>query len=115
MTIITPPDLAMASDHAETIAVFNQMTDPTTALGKTELAKRVTSPDTNTSMQVLSGVLHDICTVKLDPMLTDTGLARTVCADIARPPSGRSIMPESSKSRRRAGTAMTRRGSRCRT
>jgi len=84
MKIKTPLDFYMVSDHAEMMGVFNQMTDPTTKIGKSELAKKVTSPDTNTRMQAFAGVLRDMSAGKVDPMLTDTSLARTVWADIVK-------------------------------
>jgi hypothetical protein len=84
MKIKTPLDFYMVSDHAEMMGVFNQMTDPTTKIGQSELAKKVTSPDTNTRMQAFAGVLRDMSAGKVDPMLMDTSLARTVWADIVK-------------------------------
>lgn len=84
MKLNTPLDFYMVSDHAELMGVFNQMTDPNTKIGQSELAKRVTSPDTNTRIQAFADVLRDMSTGNLDPMLTDTSLARTVWADIIK-------------------------------
>jgi hypothetical protein len=82
--IQTPLDFYMVSDHAEFMGVFNQMSNPDSPLSKTELAKGVTSPDTNVRMQTFAGILRDMSTGKTDPMLTDPALARTVWAEIVK-------------------------------
>jgi hypothetical protein len=66
------------------MGVFNQMSNPDSPLSKTELAKGVTSPDTNVRMQTFAGILRDMSAGKRDPMLTDPALARTVWAEIVR-------------------------------
>lgn len=45
--IETPLDFYVVSDHAEFMGVFNQMSNPQGPVSKTELAKRVNSPDSN--------------------------------------------------------------------
>jgi hypothetical protein len=84
MQIKTPLDFYMVSDHAEMMGVFNQMANPDSPLSKTELAKAVTSPDTNTRMQAFTGVLRDMSAGTLDPMLTDTKFAHNVWVDIIK-------------------------------
>ena len=78
MQLKTPLDFYMVSDHAEYMGVFNQMANPDSPLSKTELAKGVLSPDTNTRIQTFAGVLRDMSTGKLDPMLTDAKLAHNI-------------------------------------
>jgi len=82
--IQTPLDFYMVSDHAEFMGVFNQMSNPASPLSKTELAKGVTSPDTNVRIQTFAGILRDMSAGKIDPMLTDPALARTVWAEIVK-------------------------------
>ncbi|MBP8098072.1 MAG: DUF3604 domain-containing protein [Arenimonas sp.] len=84
LQIQTPLDFYMVADHAEMMGVFNQMANPDSPLSKTELAKGVLSPDTNTRIQTFAGVLRDMSTGKLDPMLTDTKLAHNVWLDIVK-------------------------------
>lgn len=84
MQIKTPLDFYMVADHAEMMGVFNQMTNPESPLSRTELAKGVTSPDANTRLQTFAGILRDMSAGTLDPMLTDTTLARSVWADIIK-------------------------------
>jgi len=82
--IQTPLDFYMVSDHAEFMGVFNQMSNPDSPLSKTELARGVTSPDTNVRMQTFAGILRDMSAGKTDPMLTDAALARSVWAEIVK-------------------------------
>jgi hypothetical protein len=82
--IQTPLDFYMVSEHAEFMGVFNQMSNPDSPLSKTELAKGVTSPDTNVRMQTFAGILRDMSAGKVDPMLTDPALARSVWTEIVR-------------------------------
>jgi hypothetical protein len=84
MQIRTPLDFYMVSDHAEYMGVFNQMANPDSPLSKTELAKAVTSPDTNVRIQAFAGVLRDMSAGKRDPQLSDPTLARTVWAEIVK-------------------------------
>jgi hypothetical protein len=84
MQIKTPLDFYMVADHAEMMGVFNQMANPESPLSRTELAKGVTSPDANTRLQAFAGILRDMSAGTLDPMLTDTKLARSVWADIIK-------------------------------
>jgi hypothetical protein len=84
MQIKTPLDFYMVADHAEMMGIFNQMADPNSPLSKTELAKGVMSPDTNTRMQTFAGILRDMSTGNLDPMLTDTKYAHNVWLDIVK-------------------------------
>jgi hypothetical protein len=84
MQIKTPLDFYMVADHAEYMGVFNQMANPDSPLSKTELAKAVTSPDTNVRMQAFAGVLRDMSAGKSDPQLSDPALARTVWAEIIK-------------------------------
>jgi hypothetical protein len=84
MQIQTPLDFYMVADHAEYMGVFNQMANPDSPLSKTELAKGVTSPDTNVRMQTFAGILRDMSEGKRDPTLSDPVLAHTVWADIIK-------------------------------
>jgi len=84
LQIKTPLDFYMVADHAEYMGVFNQMANPDSPLSKTELAKAVTSPDTNTRMQAFAGVLRDMSAGKRDPMLSDPALAHSVWAEIIK-------------------------------
>jgi len=68
--IVTPLDFYAVSDHAEFMGVFRKMADPSSPLSKTEMAKKVTSPDPNVAMQAFAGVLRDMSTGKVDPALT---------------------------------------------
>jgi len=79
-----PLDFYMVADHAEYMGVFNQMANPDSPLSKTELAKAVTSPDTNVRMQAFAGVLRDMSAGKRDPQLSDPKLARSVWAEIIK-------------------------------
>ena len=60
MQIKTPLDFYMVADHAEYMGVFNQMSNPDNPISKTEIAKGVTSPDTNVRMQTFAGILRDM-------------------------------------------------------
>ena len=82
--IQTPLDFYMVSEHAEFMGVFNQMSNPDSPLSKTELAKGVNSPDTNVRLQTFAGVLRDMSAGKIDTMLTDPVLARSVWAEIVK-------------------------------
>ena len=82
--IQTPLDFYMVAEHAEFMGVFNQMSNPDSPLSKTELAKGVNSPDPVVRMQTFAGVLRDMSAGKIDPMLTDTTLARSVWAEIVK-------------------------------
>jgi hypothetical protein len=82
--IRTPLDFYMVAEHAEFMGVFNQMSNPDSPLSKTELAKGVNSPDANVRMQTFAGILRDMSAGKIDPMLTDTALARSVWAEIVK-------------------------------
>ena len=84
LKVVTPLDFYMVADHTELLGVFNNMDDPTTEIGQSELAKRMTSPDANTRMQAFNGLVRDIVAGTLDPMLTDTKHARTAWADIIK-------------------------------
>jgi hypothetical protein len=82
--IQTPLDFYMVAEHAEFMGVFNQMSNPESPLSKTELAKGVNSPDPMVRMQTFAGVLRDMSAGKVDPMLTDTSLARSVWAEMVK-------------------------------
>jgi hypothetical protein len=82
--IQTPLDFYMVAEHAEFMGVFNQMSDPASPLSKTELAKGVNSPDPNVRLQTFAGVLRDMSAGKIDPMLTDPALARSVWGEIVK-------------------------------
>ncbi len=84
MQIKTPLDFYMVADHAEYMGVFNQMANPDSPLSQTELAKGVTSPDTNVRMQTFAGILRDMSAGKRDPQLSDPVLAGTVWAEIVK-------------------------------
>ncbi len=84
MQIKTPLDFYMVADHAEYMGVFNQMANPDSPLSKTELAKGVTSPDTNVRIQTFAGILRDMSEGKRDPQLSDPVLAGTVWAEIVK-------------------------------
>ncbi len=84
MQIKTPLDFYMVADHAEYMGVFNQMANPDSPLSKTELAKGVTSPDTNIRLQTFTGILRDMSEGKRDPQLSDPVLAGTVWAEIVK-------------------------------
>lgn len=80
----TPLDFYMVADHAEFMGVFNQMANPESPLSKLELAKGVTSPDSNTRLQTFAGILRDMSAGKVDPALSDPALARSVWAEIVK-------------------------------
>jgi hypothetical protein len=82
--IQTPLDFYMVAEHAEFMGVFNQMSNPESPLSKTELAKGVNSPDPNVRLQTFAGVLRDMSAGKIDPMLTDPALARSVWGEIVK-------------------------------
>ncbi len=82
--IQTPLDFYMVSDHAEFMGVFNQMSNPDSPVSKTEIAKGVNSPDANVRLQTFAKVLRDMSTGNVDPVLTDTSLARSVWSDIIK-------------------------------
>jgi hypothetical protein len=82
--IRTPLDFYMVSDHAEFMGVFNQMSNPDSPISKSEIAKGVTSPDANVRLQTFAKVLRDMSTGDVDPVLTDTSLARSVWSDIVK-------------------------------
>jgi hypothetical protein len=82
--IQTPLDFYMVAEHAEFMGVFNQMSNPDSPLSKTELAKGVTSPDANLRLQTFAGILRDMSAGKIDPMLTDPALARSVWSEIVK-------------------------------
>jgi hypothetical protein len=82
--IQTPLDFYMVAEHAEFMGVFNQMSNPDSPLSKTELAKGVNSPDANVRMQTFAGILRDMSAGRIDPMLTDPVLARSVWAEIVK-------------------------------
>ncbi len=82
--IQTPLDFYMVAEHAEFMGVFNQMSNPDSPLSKTELAKGVNSPDPVVRMQTFAGILRDMSAGKVDPMLTDPALARSVWAEIVK-------------------------------
>jgi hypothetical protein len=84
MQIRAPLDFYMVADHAEYMGVFNQMANPDSPLSKTELARGVTSPDTNTRMQTFAKILRDMSDGKRDPQLSDPVLAGTVWAEIIK-------------------------------
>jgi hypothetical protein len=66
------------------MGVFNRMADPKDPLSKTDLAKRITSSDPNTAMQAFAEVLRDLSAGKVDPMLTDPAVSRSVWAEIVK-------------------------------
>jgi hypothetical protein len=82
--IVTPLDFYAVSDHAEFMGVFNKMADPNDPLSKTDLAKQITSSDPNTALQAFAGVLRDMSAGKVDPMLTDPAVSRSVWAEIVK-------------------------------
>jgi hypothetical protein len=82
--IQTPLDFYMVAEHAEFMGVFNQMSNPESPLSKTELAKGVNSPDPNVRVQTFAGILRDMSMGKIDPMLTDPALARSVWTEIVK-------------------------------
>ena len=84
MQLQTPLDFYMVADHAEFMGVFNQMGNPDSPLSKTELAKGVTSPDANVRLQTFAGILRDMSAGKVDPMLSDPALARSVWSEIIK-------------------------------
>ena len=84
MQIKTPLDFYMVADHAEYMGVFNQMSNPDSPISKTEIAKGVTSPDTNVRMQTFAKILRDMSDGKRDPQLSDPALARSVWAEIIK-------------------------------
>jgi hypothetical protein len=82
--IQTPLDFYMVAEHAEFMGVFNQFANPESPLSKTELAKGVNSPDPVVRMETFAGILRDLSAGKVDPMLTDPALARTVWSEIVK-------------------------------
>lgn len=84
MKIVTPLDFYAVADHAEFMGVFRKMADPTSPLSKTELAKQVTSSDPNVALQAFAKILRDMSAGKVDPMLTDPEISRTIWAEIVK-------------------------------
>jgi hypothetical protein len=80
----TPLDFYMVSDHAEYMGVFNQMGNPDSPLSKTEIGKKVTSPDQGTRIQAFASVLRDMSAGKSDPVLSNPVLARSVWSEIVK-------------------------------
>jgi hypothetical protein len=84
MKIVTPLDFYAVADHAEFMGVFRKMADPASPLSKTELAKQVTSSDPNVALQAFAQILRDMSAGKVDPMLTDPEISRTIWAEIVK-------------------------------
>ena len=84
MQLQTPLDFYMVSDHAEYMGAFNEMSNPESPLSKTDLARRVNSPDANVRLQTFAEFLRDMSEGKRDPQLSDPALARTVWARIVK-------------------------------
>jgi hypothetical protein len=84
LKIRTPLDFYAVSDHAEFMGVFNQMANPQSPLSKLDIAKRVTSSDTNTALQAFAEILRDMSAGKIDPRLTDPEISRTVWQEIVK-------------------------------
>ena len=82
--IQTPLDFYMVAEHAEFMGVFNQMSNPESPLSKTEMAKGVNSPDPMVRMETFAGILRDMSAGKIDPVLTNPDLARTVWSEIVK-------------------------------
>jgi hypothetical protein len=82
--IQTPLDFYMVAEHAEFMGVFNQMSNPESPLSKTELAKGVNSPDPMVRMETFAGILRDMSAGKIDPVLTNPDLARSVWTEIVK-------------------------------
>ena len=82
--IQTPLDFYMVSDHAEYMGAMGQMSNPDSALAKSELGKGIASPDGNVRMQTFAKILRDMGTGKSDPLLSDPALAHTVWSDMVK-------------------------------
>ena len=84
LKIRTPLDFYAVADHAEFMGVFRQMANPQSPLSKLDIAKRVTSPDPNTALQAFAEILRDMSAGKVDPVLTDPEISRTVWQEIVK-------------------------------
>lgn len=79
-----PLDFYAVSDHAEFLGIFRKMSDPSSPLSRTDMAKRVTSPDPNVAMQAFAQLLRDLSEQKVDPAMMDPGINRTIWAEIVK-------------------------------
>ena len=80
----TPLDFYMVSDHAEFMGAMSEMSNPDSAIAKSELGKAIASPDANVRIQTFAKILRDMSVGKTDPVLSDPVLARTVWAGMVR-------------------------------
>jgi hypothetical protein len=78
--IVTPLDFYMVSDHAEFMGAMSEMSNPDSAIARSELGRKMTDPDTNTRMQAFAGILRDMSAGNPPAVLTDPVLAKTVWA-----------------------------------
>jgi len=82
--IATSLDFYMVSDHAEFMGSMTELSNPESALSKSELGKNIMSPDANTRMQTFAGILRDMSAGNPPAVLTDPALARTVWSRIVQ-------------------------------
>lgn len=85
LQIKVPLDWYAVSDHAEWMGMFNMMADTTTALGKLDFAKRVTSDDQAVAFQAFADFLYDYSTggeLSKEPLFSDPTIMKSVWKDI---------------------------------
>ena len=82
--IQTPLDFYMVSDHAEFMGAMSQMSNPDSAIAKSKLGQSIASPDPVARMQTFAQILRDMSAGKVDPVLTDPALARTIWSEIVK-------------------------------
>ena len=82
--IATPLDFYMVADHAEFMGSMTELSNPESALSKSELGRNIMSPDANTRLQTFAGILRDMSAGNPPEVLTDPALARTVWSRIVK-------------------------------
>ena len=82
--IQTPLDFYMVSDHAEFMGAMSQMSNPDSAIAKSKLGQGIASPDPNVRLQTFALILRDMSAGKVDPVLNDPSLARTIWSEMVK-------------------------------
>jgi hypothetical protein len=82
LKILRPLDFYAVSDHAEYMGVFRLMADPESPLGKSDLARRVTSKEPGVAMQAFAEVLREMSAGHSRPELTDPKVSRPIWKQI---------------------------------
>lgn len=82
--ISTPLDFYMVSDHAEFMGSMTELSNPESALAKSELGKNMLSPDPNVRLQTFASVLEALSMGRPPAALTDPALAKTVWSAMAK-------------------------------